>query len=223
MRVVLVGMSPLAVMAARELLGKGHEVVLIEKDPEKLESLGEELDCGIVRGDGSRPDTLEKVGPGQTDFLFCLSNSDEANILAALVGRALGFERVVAKIEDPTLQPICTQLELHETIVPDREVAQGLCDMVAGAERADLSAAIREGLRFFSFALGEDAAKRVGDIELPKGARVIARSRGDLSILADADTALRSGDELVLLLEEALLPELQKRFEGSSQREAEGR
>ena len=223
MRVVLVGMSPLAVMAARELLDKGHEVVLIEKDPEKLDRLGEELDCGIVRGDGSRPETLEKVGPSQTDFLFCLSNSDEANILAALVGRALGFERVVAKIEDPTLQPICTSLDLHDTIVPDREVAQGLCDMVAGVEHADLSASVREGLRFFNFALGEDGPRHVRDLELPKGARVIARSRGDASVLADADTSLEPGDELVLLLEEELLPELKKRFEGGDGGAAESR
>lgn len=217
MRVVLVGMSPLAVMAARELLEKSHEVVLIEKDADKLEEIGEELDCGVVRGDGSRPETLEKVGPEQTDFLFCLSNSDEVNILAALVGRALGFERVVAKIEDPSLQPICTQLELHDTIVPDREVAQGLCDMVAGVEHADLSASVREGLRFFAFAVGEKGVACIGDLELPKGARVIARTRGEVSILAEVDTPLEIGDELVLLLEEGLLPELKKRFEGRNQ------
>lgn len=214
MRVVLVGVSPLAVMAARELLARRHEVVLIENDAEKLERLGDELDCGIVRGEGSRPETLEKVGPAKTDFLFCLSGSDEVNILAALVGRALGFQRVVAKIDDPSLQPICTSLDLQETIVPDREVAQGLCDMVAGVEHADLSAAVREGLRFFSLSVGDDGWKHVGDVELPKGCRVIARSRGDRSVLADAETPLEPGDELVLLLEERLLPEIQKRFQG---------
>ncbi|KPJ95901.1 MAG: potassium transporter, partial [Gammaproteobacteria bacterium SG8_15] len=53
MRGVIIGSSTLSVMTARILLKRGHEVVIIEKDKERIESLTESLDCGVLHGDGS--------------------------------------------------------------------------------------------------------------------------------------------------------------------------
>jgi trk system potassium uptake protein TrkA len=44
------------------------------------------------------PNILREVNPEQTDFLFCLTDSDQANVIASLVGRSLGFKRVVTSI-----------------------------------------------------------------------------------------------------------------------------
>jgi len=101
--VTFIGASPLAVKAARTLTERGHEVILIDTDHEKIETLSDTLDCGLITGDGSRPAVLQEVGPEQTDFLFCVSDRDESNVLAALVGRSLGFGRVVPKIEESDL------------------------------------------------------------------------------------------------------------------------
>jgi trk system potassium uptake protein TrkA len=56
------------------------------------------MDCSFLQGDGSQPDILREVNPEQTDFLFCLTDSDQANVIASLVGRSLGFNRVVTSI-----------------------------------------------------------------------------------------------------------------------------
>jgi trk system potassium uptake protein TrkA len=200
MRVTFVGASSLAIATARELIEREHEVVLIEQDPEKIEELSEVLDCGFVRGDGSRPAVLEEVGPEETNILFCVSDRDEANILAALVGRSLGFGRVVPKVEDPDLEPLCTELGLEDTIVPDREVALRLVDLVEGRESPELSSVVRSGLRFLAFKVPKGVHDGDG-LKLPKGARLIARSRGDGSVLADGPTKLQEGDEVLLLVE----------------------
>jgi len=186
-------------------------VIVIDRDPDKIESLSETLDCGLVTGDGSRPAVLEEISAERTDFLFAVSDSDKANVLAALVGRSLGFGRVVPKIEDPDLEPICTELGLDDVIVPDREVATRLLDLVEGRESPELTSVVRSGLRFFGFRV-PDGVRRVEDLELPEAARPIARTRGEGSVLVDADTALEDGDEIVVIAEEAEMKSLRERF-----------
>ena len=68
-------------------------MIIIESNPEKIEELSDILDCSFLNGDGSKPAILREVGPDQTDVLFCLSDSDQANLISSLVGRSLGFKR----------------------------------------------------------------------------------------------------------------------------------
>lgn len=221
MRVVFVGASPLAVHGVKALTERGHEVVLIDQDPEAIDLLSETLDCGLITGDGSRPAILEEVGPKQTDFLFCVTDRDESNMLAALVGRSLGFDRVVPKVEDSDLEPICKELGLDDVIVPDREIATQLLDVVEGRDSPELKTVVRSGLRFFSFAVPSEVSDAEG-LELPEGARLIARTRGDQSSLADSRTTFEEGDQAVLIVEEGTLDELKERFTATPKKNTRG-
>ena len=128
MRAVIIGAGSLSVMIAKLLLARSHEVVIIEKDKERTKTLSETLDCGVLYGDGSKPAILKEADPGDTELLFCLTGDDQANILASLVGRSLGFERVVTKITDPELEHICIELGLKDTIIPSRTIGRFLAD-----------------------------------------------------------------------------------------------
>ena len=98
MRIVFVGAGSLAVMTAVMLTKQGHEVIIVESDKQRIEELSSQLDCGFVHGDGSTPAILKETNPKETDFLFCLTGNDQANIITSLVGRSLGFARIVTKI-----------------------------------------------------------------------------------------------------------------------------
>ena len=112
MRFVFVGSGSLAVLTGRMLAARRHEVVLIERDLETIATLREELDAGFIHGEGTRPAILREADPAGTDLLFCLTRDDQANIIASLVARSLGYRRVVTKIEDPELEHICAELGL---------------------------------------------------------------------------------------------------------------
>jgi len=211
MRVVFVGASTLAVMSAHLLIERGHEVVLIDDDAEVIEALSADLDCGLITGNGTRPAVLDQVGPRPTDFLFCLTNRDEANILAAVVGRSIGFGRVVPKIEDPDFESICTELGLGDVIVPDRGMATILADLVEGRSNAALTTVVGGGLRFLAIRVPEDVSSCAG-LDLPPTVRPIARNRGDESIIADDSTSLEAGDEVVLILAEDQVEAIRERF-----------
>jgi trk system potassium uptake protein TrkA len=212
MRVAFVGSSAVAVETARNLLKRGYEVVIIEKDKARIEELSATLDCGFLSGDGSKPAVLREVDPGHTDVLFCLSSDDEVNILASLVGRSLGFARVVTKIEDQELEHICTELGLENTIVPTRTIGRFLTDMAAGRDMLELSTMIRGEARVFSFVAREEDEKEIKDLELPSTARVICFYREEKFSLALDDTKLQKGDEVIILTHSDNLEELRETF-----------
>lgn len=199
MRAVFVGASPLAVMTARELLKRQHEVVIVERDHERIDTLTAELDVGFLHGDGSKPALLRETDPQQTDVLFCLTNNDQANIIASLVGRSLGFPRVVTRIEDPAFEHICIELGLTDTIIPARTIGRYLADMFEGRDVLELSSMIKDEARVYSFVVHERQAGPIPELGLPKDSRIVCLYRDGRFLLPQEDDSLQSGDEVLLI------------------------
>jgi trk system potassium uptake protein TrkA len=213
MRMVFVGASQLTVMTARLLVERGHAVVLIDSDKATVDRLSDELNCAFLHGDGSKPGILREAGPKETDVLFCLTNNDQVNILAALIGRSLGFKRVVPSIEDPELMSICHELGLEQTIIPDQTISRYLADVAVGLDVLELSTLIKGEARFFSFVATDREVGAVEDLHLPEAARVICYYRDGEFTLAEEQAKLRSGDEVVILTHSRHLAALRERWQ----------
>lgn len=216
MRFVFVGTGTLSVLTARMLIERGHEVVMIERDSETVDRLAEEVDCGFIRGDASRPAILREADPENTDLLFCLARDDQSNILTSLVAKSLGFRQVITKIEDPELEHLCDELGLAASLVPMHMVGRYLADMAEGQNIIELSDIFRGDARIFSFRTTPAETGRVADLDLPNEARVMCFYRGGDFHIADNDSVLHEGDDVVVLTTMRNLKALRKRFGGSS-------
>lgn len=212
MRIVFVGAGNVSIETAKALIKKGHEVVIIVNDKAKIDELSEEMDCSFLQGDGSHPNLLREVNPGHTDFLFCLTDSDQINLIASLVGRSLGFNRVVTSIGDSQFEGICHELGLKDTISPSRTISRYLEDMVGGGENVELSTVIKDEARFFTLTAKEKEAVAAKDLNLPADAKVICYYRDDQFFHADEETKFRLNDEIVILTHSKNMPALQERW-----------
>lgn len=212
MRAVFVGASALAVTTARILIQRGHEVVIVERDRDRIEEVSHDLDCGFVHGDGTTPAVLEETNPRKTDFLFCLTDNDQSNIIASLVGRSLGFARQVTQITNQEFEHICLELGLEETIIPSRTIGRFLADKIYGQDLLDLSAMIKHEARVFSFVAHDKDAVAISELALPDRTRVICVYRDNDFLLPDDDTRLKVDDEVVLITHSKQLAELNERW-----------
>jgi len=212
MRAVFVGAGPLTVATARQLLHRGHEVVIIESDREVIDALASDLDCGFLHGDGAKPAVLKEADPEHTDFLFCFTDSDQSNILASLVGQSLGFRVVVPKIDDPELEHICIELGLAHTIIPTRSVGRYLADLFEGRDPLEITAMVRGDARVFSFVARAEDAVPIAELDLPKTSRVVCIYRDDEFLLPDPRTRLRDGDEVIVIAHRDGIPKLEERW-----------
>jgi trk system potassium uptake protein TrkA len=219
MRIAFVGASAVTVMAARMIAERNHEVVVIDKDDVRLKSLADQIDCGKIHGDGTRPIVLKEADPAGTDILFCLTGSDQANIIASLVGRSLGFRRVVTRIDDPDFEHICVELGLDDTIIPARTIGRFLSDMVAGRDPLELSAMIKDEAAIFSFVAREENQGPLADLELPQDTRPICAYREGRFQPITEDSKIRAGDEILLITRRSLLQELHEKWTASPSEE----
>ena len=216
MRIVFVGAGDLTVQTAKLLLDREHEIVIIEENKEKIDQLSDSLDCSFLNGDGSKPQILDEAGPEHADFLFCLTENDQYNIIAALVGRSLGYSKVVVQIYDESYLNICEELELENTISPSRTISRYLADTVAGVDILELSSLIKCEARCMMIVIDKSTKGTVADLDLPEKAKVIAIYRDDHFYLAESDTKLELDDEVLILTHSNHLKELTERFESSS-------
>lgn len=213
MRIVFIGTNMISLNTARSLIADRHEIIIIELSKERIDQLSDELDCGFIHGDGSAPDTLQQVGPKQTDVLFCMTNNDKDNIIAGLVGRSLGFRKTIVKVEDFTYEHICTELGLEDVIVPTRTISRYLIDLILKRETSELKNVIKNKARFFTFVAGEEEKdKTAADLKLPRDAQVICYYRQDEFNLAGPDSKLKEGDEVVILTHSSSLDALHERW-----------
>lgn len=212
MRIVFSGAGPMTVIAARAMIKQGHEIIIIEVDKEKIDRLSDELDCSFVQGDASKPAILSQVDPKDCDFLFCLTDSDQVNIITALLGRSMGFKRVVPSIEDDELQQLCGELELEDTIIPVRTMSQYLENMVRGLENIELSTFLKHDARLFTFFAGKKEANKISELDLPDQTQAVFFYRDDQFNFVNEETSLKKGDEVVILTHSKNLTDLNERW-----------
>ena len=216
MRVVFVGAGEVSARTAEFLIGKGHEVIIIDKDSERLEALSDHLDCSFLNGDGSNPAILREVSPEKTDVLIGLTDDDQDNLIASLVGRSLGFKRVITSIQNPEFVDICRELDLDHTIIPSRTISRYLADMIQGVDIMELSTVMKDTARFFTFVAAKEDAGVIKNLELPDTAKIVCYYREGRFFLADAETKLKKDDEVVIITDNDTLPELKERWSSSN-------
>lgn len=212
MRAVFIGAGSLTVMTAEILLKRGHEVVIVESNKERIDELSKDLDCGFVHGDGTTPAIQRETDPAHSDFLFCLATNDQVNIIASLVGRSLGFPRVVTKIVNPEFEHICLELGLEETIIPAGTMGRYLADKFAGRDLLELSGMIKDEARVFSFVAGPEDEGPLEKIAIPEQLHPICLYRNDQFILPDKKTEVKTEDEVVVITHQKFLAQLKDRW-----------
>lgn len=220
MRIVFIGAGEISVLTAQILIKRGHDVILIEKERKRIDELSDELDCSFLHGDGGKPAILRQADSEATDVLFCLTNNDQANILSSLVGRSMGFRRVITSIQDVDLEGLCAELGLEHTIIPSQTISRSLADMVFRDEAIELSTVLKGESRIFTFCVPEQDAGPLDNLQLPESSRVVWYYRGDDQLkYPDSDTTLQQGDEVVLITPSTHVAELHQRWKPKHDRQ----
>jgi len=213
MKAIFIGASSTAIMTAEFLLKRNHEVIIIESDKEKIDEISTKLDCGFLHGDGSKPSLLRETNPEGADVLYCLTGHDQTNIIASLVGRSLGFNKVVTKIQDPSYEHICIELGLDATIIPSRTIGRHLADMLEGRDPFEFSTMFRYDASTFSFVAQKEHVGAISDLALPKASRIICIYRNEQLIIPEENQRIELNDDVIIITHQKNLEALHKQLD----------
>jgi trk system potassium uptake protein TrkA len=216
MYVLIVGAGKVGWNLARELLGKGTEVIVIEADTQRYATVEEELEHSVQYGDGSELWVLERAGIERADLVIAVTGDDEDNLLICQVAREkYGVERIVARCNNPRnlqhfellgIKPAISATDLILRLIEHEVPQYGLVHLL------DLP---QENLEIIELEVAngsEAAGKKVRDLGLPDGSLVISILRDESGFVPAGDSEIKAGDEVLLVLDVNIEERVTERF-----------
>jgi trk system potassium uptake protein TrkA len=205
-RVIIAGGGHIGLRLATTL-EKSNQVKLIERDPRRARKISELLENTIVlQGDAADEELLIEENIDSTDVFAAVTNSEEANILSAMLAKRLGARKVMALINKPSYTELVESSSIDIAISPQTITIGSL---LAYVRRGDIVRvhALRRGAAEAIEAVvhGDERSSRVvgrtvGEIPLPEGAAIGAVVRGEEVIMAHHDTRVLADDHVILFL-----------------------
>lgn len=219
-RVVIAGGGNIGVRLA-QALERTNQVKIIERDPKRARHISEQLNKAIVLvGDAADEDLLLEENIDNVDVFCGLTNSEEANILSSMLAKRLGAHKVMALINRTSYVDLVEAGSIDIAISP-QQITIG--SLLAHVRRGDvvkvhsLRRGAAEAIEAIAHGEKEDSKvvdRSIEDIELPKGAAIVALVRKDKIIIAHHDTVIKSGDHVILFLtDRRKVDDLEKLFQ----------
>jgi trk system potassium uptake protein TrkA len=101
MRIVILGCGRTGAQLALDLVAEGHQVTVIDANPDSFHRLGVDFEGDTVLGTGIDEDVLREAGIEQADAFIATTNGDNTNVMAAQVAREVfKVPQVICRIYD---------------------------------------------------------------------------------------------------------------------------
>lgn len=205
-KLVIAGGGNIGLRLARTL-EHSHQIKLIERDPRRARRASEILQNAIVlQGDAADEELMIEENIDSADVFAALTNSDEANVMAAMLAKRLGASRVMALVSRSAYEELMDNRNIDVVISPQTITIGSL---LAHVRRGDvvrvhsLRRGIAEAIEVVVHGTAERSrviGRRIEEVELPQGASVVAIARGEAVIMAHHDTLIESEDHLIVFL-----------------------
>jgi len=218
MYIIIVGGNEIGHSLCKELLGKGHEVLVIEKDATKCENLEEELGSISLCGNGCEVTTLTNAGVARADMLIAVTGEDEDNLAACQIAKQkFNVPRIIAKINNPKNKHIFPKLGIEQTVDVVALVLEHIKAEASISPLVHLLNLKEQGLELVLLKVENSAAvgKSIAEMPLPKGfiASLLIRE-GQECRIPSSDTVIKLGDQLVCLIPSGSEEKIQTIFAG---------
>jgi trk/ktr system potassium uptake protein len=117
MYVIVIGGGKVGYFLARDLLDRGEEVTLVEKEGARAEWLESQLGSIVMRGDGDEMAFLRTTGIERADAVLAVTGDDEDNLVALqLAKQQFNVPRTIARVNNPANVGIFKELGVDEAV-----------------------------------------------------------------------------------------------------------
>jgi trk system potassium uptake protein TrkA len=109
---------------------KNNEVIVVEQLQERADHVRQQLDVGIVIGNGVNPKRLKEAGVEEADFLVATTGSDDRNIIVCSVAKELNVKKTLARVRSLDYFGYLTLVSDSKSTKVERPVRLGVDEIV---------------------------------------------------------------------------------------------
>jgi len=119
----ILGLGRFGSKVSRELFYRGQEVIVIDKDENKIEGIKDEVTHAFV-GDITNEETLKEAGVQECDVVVIAESSNiESSIISSQICKTFGIKKVIAKAQNTIHGKILIKLQVDQIVYPEQDTA----------------------------------------------------------------------------------------------------
>jgi trk system potassium uptake protein TrkA len=215
MRVAIAGAGKVGRSIAAELLGHGHEVLLI--DPEVTTYRTDLSEATWLQGDACEISSLDQAQLQSCQVAIAATGDDKVNLVISLLAKTeYGVPRVVARVNHPKNEWLFTEGWGVDVAVSTPRMLSALVEEAVSVGDVVRLMEFEQGdanLVELTLPIGSPVVgTRVGDISLPQDTSLVTIVRDKRVITPTPDDPLEAGDELLFVTSAAAEDEVQRIF-----------
>ena len=205
MTVAIAGAGNVGTYIAQDLKNAGHEVLLLEENPDLVARQRDNLDVHWYVGDACEPNNLHAAGVADADVMVAATGDDEDNLVVSLLAKQeFAVPRVVARVNHPQNLWLFNESWGVDAPVSTPHLLTALVE-----EAVSVGSLVRllqfEGgeARLVEVTLADTspaAGVPVADLGVPRDASIVAVLRKGHVVVPRGDTVLQPGDEVLALV-----------------------
>ena len=211
MRVVIAGCGRVGASLAQMLVDTQHDVTVVDRSQDALETLGRAFNGTVVLGEAYDVDTLREAGIELADVFLAVTDSDNANLMAAEVAKAVfDVPRSIARLYDPAREETYHALNIQH-VTGTKLIANVLYEQIMDEEFAFHVTFPKGDVEVVEFHLSEAAdGMRVDQLEVDHELRIAAIRRGEVTVIPKDQLKLQGGDLVVAAARAGVRSRIQK-------------
>lgn len=187
---------------ARDLQTQGYRIKVVDRRPEVVARLRQEIGGDVICGDGCSPQVLDQVGLSKADLVVALTHNDEDNLVVCrLAKHHFHVPRVIARVNNPLNEWLYTkdwgvdvaisQVHLTSKVI-EEEIGLGELVTLLKLNRGE-AALVELRLPETSPCRG----KAIREVNLPSDAVIVSVIRAGKLVIPRGDTVFEAGDEIL--------------------------
>ncbi len=208
MKIIVIGCDKTGATIIESLVSEGHDVLAIDQDLKKLESITNIHDVMAVCGNGADFDTLKEAGAENAELVIAVTGSDEFNMLSCFLAKRMGAQYTIARIRNPQyndkgLNFVKQQLDISLVINPEQLVAKELFHMLKLPSAAKIDTFSSRNFEMIELKLKEDSVLDGVSLwslrsKFNANFLICAVKRGEEVFIPDGNFVLQKGDKIAL-------------------------
>lgn len=207
MYIVIVGAGEVGFYIAQVLTLEGHDVAVIDRNPEHHRRASEELDALVLLGNGASKKTLREANIARADILIAVTDADEVNMVACMAAKHVGVPLTIARIRNPDYLDDVRSVSREFTgidyvIQPEGAVAEEVARLAELPGAVDVGAFTDDRVSMAEIQVDPQstaAGSRLREAGLPRNVLLTAVLRGDSMTIPSGETTLLAGDRVFLV------------------------
>lgn len=131
MKIIIAGAGEVGTHLAKMLSNENQDIILIDSDQQKLDSLDSHYNLMTLNGSTSSFSTMRRAGIGRSDLFIAVTPFETRNITSCTIAKKLGVKKTVARIDNYEFMQkenrlILKELGIDTLIYPEYLAAQAI-------------------------------------------------------------------------------------------------